>query len=149
MPIQPINSRGHLVGYQVRVPSAPKTLTKYFAVAKFGGADRALAEAERAERQLKRQAVKVQRGLQANNRSLISGIRPLYREHAAGGTPVLHIQASWSRKGRPGSTDFSTEKHGRLGACELAIAARERGCGQALGLSPRQVWNTLQRSLEN
>ncbi len=148
MAVQPIFENRILVGYQVRVPSHPRTLTRYFAVRKYG-ASQARAQAYRAERELERQATPRQRGIQANNRSLISGIRVLYREHGASGVPVMHVQASWSRQGRKGSTDFSTEKHGRVGACELAIAARERGSGEPVGLSPRQVWNTLQRSLES
>lgn len=141
MPVQPIKQDGVVVGFQARHANA----SKYFAVAKHGH-DSAYELASRTERRLRREIPRAPRGLQANNRSGVAGIRALYSNTE---DPVLYIQASWRRRGKPGSTWFSTEKHGRIGAVELAIAARERGSGKPVGLTPRQVWARIQYSLEH
>ena len=146
MSIQHI-SHGSTQGYQVRVGPRHASLTKFFAVRKYGGQRKALAQAKAAEADLRKIAepVSQRRGArlieQANNTSGLVGIRPryeLYSEH-----PYLYFVASWSVDGKASSTSYSAEKHGMMGALKMAMTRREKATGTTYSMTPRQAWNRM------
>ena len=75
---------GSTNGYQVRVGPRHASLTKFFAVRKYGGVRKALAEARAAEIALRATALPTaprvgpRQVAQANNTSGVVGIRPRY-----------------------------------------------------------------------
>lgn len=145
MPVQPIRDpAGQVVGYQARIGAA----SKYFSVAKHGGAELAHALAARVERSLRRAAPPAPRRLLATNTSGINGLRTIWRASEGDGPPVLCVQVSWRHRGKPGGTHYSTERHGRIGATQLAIAAFERATRRPFGMTARQAWAVLSRRLE-
>ena len=134
-------------GWEVRVGPHVDKLTKFFADGKWGGRDAANVLAKECEATLLSalsKRAKPQPTMLSTNRSGIVGIRPMYGRPKGDGVPVLRIQASWKVGDRCGSTSFSTDRHGRLGAVALAISAREKGMGQSVGLTPRQAWARMQ-----
>lgn len=146
MSIQEIH-HGSTHGYQVRVGPRHAALTKFFAVRKYGGARKALAQARAAEAELRKIAPPTlprtgpRVTAQANNSSGLVGIRPRYvmfSEH-----PYLYFVASWSVKGKPCSTSFSANKHGMLEALKLAMQRREQATGARYDLTPRQAFNRM------
>jgi hypothetical protein len=150
MPIQHIN-HGSTVGYQVRVGPRHASMTRFFAVRKYGGARKALAQARLAEDELRKIAgpTSPRTGARivtaSNNTSGLIGIRPRYvmfSDH-----PYLYIVASWSKNGRACSTSFSAERHGLVGAIELAMARRAEATGVRAGLTPRQALNRMKHLL--
>lgn len=143
MPVQTIKQDGVVVGYQARHANA----SKYFAVAKHGH-DAAYEAAERAVRKLRREIPRQPRGLQANNSSGLNGLRLVWRPSVADNPPVLQVQASWYRRRVPGSTTFSTEVHGKVGATQRAIDALEKATGRPFPMSARQAWAVMSRRLE-
>ncbi len=58
-------------------------------------------------------------------------------------TPYLYFVASWSVDGKPRCTSYSAEKHGLLGALELAMKRREKATGVRYELSSRQAWQRM------
>ena len=151
MSIQQINY-GSTQGYQVRVGPRHAALTKFFAVRKYGGVRKALAQAKAAEAKLRKiaQPTTPREGArniaQANNTSGMVGIRPryeLFSEH-----PYLYFVASWSVNGKACSTSFSAEKHGKLGALKLAMARREKATGVRYDVTPRQAWNRMKHLVQ-
>lgn len=146
MPIQTINN-GSTQGYQVRVGTRDKAMTKFFAWRKYGGAEKALDMARDAEMTLRKQAgpVALRTGPRllapSNNTSGLVGIRPHYAVFSD--QPYLYFAVSWSEEGRPRSTSFSAQKHGLIGAVQLAMEKREKATGVRLGLTPRQAWNRM------
>jgi hypothetical protein len=150
MPIQPIN-HGSTVGYQVRVGPRSASVTRFFALRKYGGARKALAQAKLAEIELRKTAEptsprKGPRSIAAsNNTSGLVGIRPRYVVFSD--TPYLYIVASWSKDGRACSTSFSAERHGLVGAIKLAIERRTKATGVACTLTPRQALNRMKHLL--
>jgi hypothetical protein len=150
MSIQPINS-GSTQGFQVRVGPRHAALTKFFAVRKYGGKRKALAQARLAEAELQKIAPQTQprKGprviAQANNTSGVIGIRPryvLFSEH-----PYLYFVASWSVNGKAQSTSFSAERHGKMVALKMAMEKREKATGVKYDLSPRQALNRMKHLL--
>lgn len=150
MPIQHI-SHGSTQGYQVRVGPRHASLTKFFAVRKYGGVRKALAKAREAEIELVKLAPPAtpRSGArvvaQANNTSGVIGIRPRYvmfSEH-----PYLYFVASWSVDGKAQTTSFSAERHGKLTALTMAMARREKATGTRYELTPRQALNRMQHLL--
>ncbi len=146
MSIQPIHS-GSTHGYQVRVGPRHATVTKFFAVRKYGGARKALAHARAAEIALKQTAEPTaprsgaRSAKPANNTSGLVGIRPryeLYSDH-----PYLYFVASWSEGGRACSTSFSAKKHGLIGALTLAMARREEATGLRYEITARKALNRM------
>ena len=146
MSIQKIES-GSTNGYQVRVGPRHAALTKFFAVRKYGGVRKALAEARAAEvlMQQNAQPTSPREGArstaQANNTSGLVGVRPRYTLFSE--TPYLYFVASWSKNGKPYCTSFSAEKHGTLGALKLAMERREKATGMRYNLSPRRALNKM------
>jgi hypothetical protein len=146
MSIQRIES-GSTNGYQVRVGPRHASLTKFFAVRKYGGVRKALAEARAAELALQSSAqptsprVGPRRTAPANNTSGLTGVRPRYTMFSD--TPYLYFVASWSKGGKAHSTSYSAEKHGMLGALTLAMKKREKATGMRYDLSPRQALNRM------
>jgi len=146
MSIQRIES-GSTNGFQVRVGPRHASLTKFFAVRKYGGARKALAEARAAEVALQRDAAPTSPRVgpritaQANNTSGLIGVRPRYTMFSD--TPYLYFVASWSKHGKAHSTSFSAEKHGMLGALQMAMEKREKATGIRYDLSPRQALNRM------
>jgi hypothetical protein len=150
MPIQPIN-HGSTVGYQVRVGPRNASVTRFFALRKYGGARKALAQAKLAEVELSKIAepTSPRSGARviaaANNTSGLVGIRPryvLFSEH-----PYLYIVASWSENGRACSTSFSAERHGLIAAIKMAMDRRAKATGVRSDLSPRQALNRMKHLL--
>ena len=150
MPIQHIN-HGSTVGYQVRVGPRHASMTRFFAVRKYGGARKALAQAKLAEGELSKIAgpTSSRKGARviaaSNNTSGLVGIRPRYvmfSEH-----PYLYIVASWSNNGKACSTSFSAERHGLIGAVKLAMDRRVKATGVAYDLTPRQALNRMKHLL--
>ena len=146
MAIQQID-HGSTQGFQVRVGPRHAALTKFFALRKYGGARKALAQARAAERQLLKLAPPAESRsgartiAQANNTSGMIGIRPryeLYSDH-----PYLYFVASWSVNGKAACTSFSAEKHGKLGALRMAMERREKATGTRYDITPRQAWNRM------
>ncbi|HEY9067528.1 MAG TPA: hypothetical protein VIO33_21275 [Burkholderiaceae bacterium] len=138
---------GSTQGFQVRVGPRHAALTKFFAVRKHGGARRALAAARAAETELARHAeasagrTGARRRAPANNTSGLVGVRPRYVVFSD--VPYLYFVASWSVNGKPRCTSFSAEKHGLLGALELAMQRRERSTGVRYDVTPRQAWSRM------
>ena len=150
MSIQHI-SHGSTQGYQVRVGPRHASMTKFFAVRKYGGMRKALAQARAAEAELQKIAEPTtpRKGArvvaQANNTSGLIGIRPryvLFSEH-----PYLYFIASWSVNGTARSTGFSAERHGKLGALKMAMDRREKATGIKYDLTPRQALNRMKHLL--
>lgn len=151
MPIQQIN-HGSTQGYQVRVGPRHAAMTKFFAVRKYGGARKALAQAKAAEVKMQKVALPTsdrhgaRKVAQANNKSGLVGIRPrweLFSEH-----PYLYFVASWSVNGKACSTSYSAEKHGKIGALTLAMERREKATGVRYAMTPRQAWNRMKYLIE-
>lgn len=142
MSIQRIES-GSTNGYQVRVGPRHAALTKFFAVRKYGGVRKALAEARAAEAALREVAAPTSKRegprteVHANNTSGLVGIRPRYTMFSE--TPYLSFVASWSKGGKPFSTSYSADKHGMLGALTLAMERRAKATGVRYDVSPRQA----------
>ncbi|MBC8055519.1 MAG: hypothetical protein H7Y61_02945 [Rhizobiales bacterium] len=150
MSIQHI-SHGSTQGYQVRVGPRHASLTKFFAVRKYGGMRKALARARAAEVELQKLAVPTtpREGArlvaQVNNTSGVVGIRPryvLFSEH-----PYLYFVASWSDNGKARSTGYSAERHGKLGALTMAMERREKATGVKYDLTPKQALNRMKSLL--
>ena len=99
MSIQRIES-GSTNGFQVRVGPRHASLTKFFAVRKYGGARKALAEARVAEAALQRDAAPTSPRVgpritaQANNTSGLIGVRPRYTMFSD--TPYLYSAVSYT-----------------------------------------------------
>ena len=146
MSIQRIES-GSTNGYQVRVGPRHAALTKFFAVRKYGGVRKALAEARAAEAMLQQTAqptsprVGPRKTAQSNNTSGLIGVRPRYT--VFGETPYLYFVASWSKNGKAYSTSYSAEKHGLLGSLKLAMEKREKATGLRYDMSPRVALNRM------
>ena len=146
MSIQRIES-GSTNGYQVRVGPRHAALTKFFAVRKYGGVRKALAEARAAEITLQKSAQPTspregaRSTTQANNTSGLIGVRPRYVMFSD--TPYLYFVASWCQGGKACSTSFSAEKHGTLGALKMAMERREKATGMRYDLSPRKALNRM------
>jgi hypothetical protein len=150
MSIQPIHS-GSTQGYQVRVGPRHAAMTKFFAVRKYGGARKALAHARAAEAEFLKLAPQTtpREGprvvAQANNTSGLIGIRPryvLFSDH-----PYLYFVASWSVNGKPRSTSYSAERHGKLVALKMAMDRREKATGLKYDFTPRQALNRMKHLL--
>jgi hypothetical protein len=150
MSIQHISS-GSTQGYQVRVGPRHASITKFFAVRKYGGARKALAQARAAEVELQKVAEPTmpREGprvtAQSNNTSGLIGIRPRYvmfSDH-----PYLYFTASWSSNGKAQSTSFSAERHGKLGALKMAMERREKGAGMKYEVTPQQALRRMKRLL--
>lgn len=150
MPIQQIN-HGSTQGYQVRVGPRHASMTKFFAVRKYGGVRKALAQARLAEAEFRKIALPTvsRKGArvvkQANNTSGVIGIRPryvLFSEH-----PYLYFVASWSINGKAQSTSFSAERHGKLAALKMAMDRREKATGVKYDLTPKQALNRMKHLL--
>ena len=146
MSIQRIES-GSSNGYQVRVGPRHASLTKFFAVRKYGGVRKALAEARAAEIVLQKSAQPTasregaRSTAHANNTSGLVGVRPRYAMFSE--TPYLYFVASWSKDGKACCTSFSAEKHGTLGALKMAMERREKATGLRYDLSPRKALNRM------
>lgn len=150
MAIQHIN-HGSTLGYQVRVGPRHSAMTRFFAVRKYGGQRNALAQAKLAEAEFQkisgpgagRTGARVATG--SNNTSGMVGVRPRYvmfSEH-----PYLYIVASWSAGGKACSTSFSAERHGLLGAIQLAMDKRQKATGLKYEITPRQALNRMKHLL--
>lgn len=146
MAIQHIN-HGSTNGYQVRVGPRNASVTKFFAVRKYGGMRKALAQARAAENEMRKHAPAIasrhgaRAVVQANNTSGVVGVRPryvLFSEH-----PYLYFVASWSLDGKAYSTSFSAERHGRMGALTLAMQKRAAVTGVTYDVTPRQAMNRM------
>jgi hypothetical protein len=126
-------------------------MTKFFAVRKYGGVRKALAQARAAEAELKKLAPPTtpRKGArvvaQTNNTSGVIGIRPrfvLFSDH-----PYLYFVASWSVNGKPRSTSYSAERHGKLDALGMAmeqVDSRQLPLG-GLGSTSRNRCNAVVR----
>jgi hypothetical protein len=138
---------GSTNGYQVRVGPRHAALTKFFAVRKYGGVRKALAEARAAEATMQQAAppaasrVGPRVKAQANNTSGIVGVRP--RCTRSGDTLYLAFVVSWSKNGKAFCTSYSAEKHGTLGALTLAMEKRETATGVRYDMSPRKALNRM------
>lgn len=150
MSIQQIN-HGSTQGYQVRVGPRHASMTKFFALRKYGGARKALAQARAAEVELRKIAEPTvsRKGArvvaQANNTSGVIGIRPRYvmfSEH-----PYLYFVASWSINGKARSTSFSAERHGKVAALKMAMERREKATGLKYELTAKQAMNRMRHLL--
>lgn len=138
---------GSTNGYQVRVGPRNAALTKFFAVRKYGGVRKALAEARAAEAVLQQSAppaasrVGPRQTAQANNTSGLIGVRPRYT--LFGDAPLLAFVVSWSKGGKAYCTSYSAERHGMLGALTLAMEKREKATGVKYNVSPRKALNRM------
>ena len=146
MSIQAINS-GSTQGYQVRVGPRLGGLTKFFAVRKYGGAKKALAQAREAERSLQklvppsRSRSGARLTVSANNSSGVVGVRPRYSMFSD--IPYLYFVSSWSIDGKSHCTGYSAEKHGLIGALTMAMEKRAKATGVPYEITPRQALNRM------
>ncbi len=150
MSIQHI-SHGSTQGYQVRVGPRQASMTKFFAVRKYGGKRKALAQARAAEAELQKIAPETtpRKGArvvaQANNTSGVIGVRPRYvmfSDH-----PYLCFVASWSVNGKASSTSFSAARHGTMAALKMAMDKRQKATGVGFAITPRQALNRMKHLL--
>jgi hypothetical protein len=146
MSIQRIE-HGSTNGFQVRVGPRHAAVTKFFAVRKYGGVRKALAEARAAESRLRETAPQPaprtgpRKTRQVNNTSGLVGVRPRYTMFAD--TPYLYFVASWSKGGKAFCTSYSAEKHGTLGALQMAMERREKATGLRYEITPRKALNQM------
>jgi hypothetical protein len=151
MSIQRIE-HGSTNGFQVRVGPRHAALTKFFAVRKYGGIRKALAEARAAESVMREQAppsaprTGPRKTRQANNTSGVVGVRPRYTMFAE--TPYLYFVASWSKGGKAFCTSYSAEKHGMLNALKMAMERREKATGMRYEISPRKAFNLMRHLID-
>ena len=150
MSIQRIN-HGSTHGFQVRVGPRHASLTKFFAVRKYGGVRKALAHAKAAEIELRKVAEPTtpRKGArlvaQVNNTSGVIGIRPRYVQFSD--HPYLYFVASWSVNGKARSTSFSAERHGKMAALTMAMERREKATGVKYAITAKQAMNKMKHLL--
>ena len=138
-------SNGATQGYQARCGHARVGMTRFFSVKKYGKRQ-ALALAKQAEAEMLRLHPKHEKRTvaNANSTSRVLGIGLRTVVDAAGRTRVT-VKAAWSDGDRARSTSYSVARHGKIGATELAIRARESGAAMRYSMSARQVWQLLCR----
>ena len=152
MAIQHID-HGSTQGYQVRVGPRHASMTKFFAVRKYGGVRKALARAKAAEADMLKIAPPTspregpRSAAQANNTSGVVGIRPRYVQFSK--NSYLYFVSSWSVEGKPHSTSFSTARHGKMQALKMAMNKRETETGVKYELTPRQAMNRMKHLLRD
>ena len=138
-------SSGATQGYQARCGRARAGMTRFFSTKKYGKR-RAPALAKQAEAEMFRLHPKHEKRTVANANSTSGvigiGLRTLID---AAGRTRLTVQAAWSDGDRSRSTSYSVARHGKLGATELAMRARESGAAMRYAMSARQVWQLLSR----
>ncbi len=124
-----IRRDGVVEGHQLRINGGGPGKSRFFAAGKHGGADKALAEAQRVARELGLPATLTNAGgnrmgvpSQANITGT-AGIR--FTWVAAASAPILRVEASWmDKRGRNRHTSYSVEHNGLAGALDKAITAR-------------------------
>lgn len=138
MGIRTIRSNGNIIAYQALAGAGGKGKSAYFGVATHG-AEKALALATAAALGMLKPPPF--RQAQMKNTGGIPGLQLVYYpSRREGDPPILYAQATWSRNGTGHSHKYSTQKHGNLGAVELAMAAREKGVGRPVGISVHEAW---------
>ena len=59
---------------------------------------------------------------------------------AVGAAGIIYVTAAWREHGCARATCYSTARHGRVGATEQALRAREAGTGVRYEITARQAW---------
>jgi len=142
MSIRTIRKAGKIVGYQAIVGAGGPGKSAYFGVATYGDAA-AMEKARWYAGHLAEALPPAHRPAQQGNAGGIPGLQLV----EAGKRRVLVAVATFSEQGRNARRAYSTQRHGKLGAVTLALAAREAGTGVKLGLSPGAVLAILEQQL--
>ena len=146
MSIRTIRRRGTIIAYQALVGNGSAGRTAYFGVHTHG--DSTLAMAQQAELKLKATAPRVQRPAVGSNAGGIPGLQFVYTPSKRDGDPpILYAKATWSKNGRNIKRCYSAQKHGKADAVALALAARERGAGVAVGLTVAEALAVMESRL--
>ena len=138
--------KGSTVGYQARVGTGGSRQTRFFAVKKYGQRQ-ALALARASESEM-RNALGPRAGARrVKNENNTSGVVGLGLR-LVGSDATLSVTVAWREGGRGCATTFSTSKHGRIGATELAMRAREQKTGVPYDITARQAWLLMSTRLK-
>jgi len=143
MSIRTIRKAGKIVGYQAIAGAGGPGKSAYFGVATHGDAG-AMEKAKWYAGHLAESTRPAHRPAQMGNAGGIPGLQLV----ATGKTPVLQAVATFTVGGRNVKRAYSTQRHGKVGAVALALAAREAGAGVKLGLSPGTVLAILEQQLQ-
>ena len=145
MGIRTIRSGGSIIAYQALAGAGGKGKSAYFGVSTHG-AEKALSMAAAAA--LSMRETPPVRPAQLGNAGGIPGLQLVYYpSRREGDSPILYAQATWSRGGVSHSHKYSTQKHGNVPAVELAMAAREKGSGQACGMTAIEAYAAMMELL--
>lgn len=147
MGVRTIRKGGQIVGYQAIAGAGGVGQSRYFSIGQHG-AESALEQAQAAAAAMQRDRPARTYPARGRNAQGVPGLRLEWQpSKAPDGLPVLYAVASWQHRGRNRQAKYSTEKHGQLGAVELAAWKRQQGSGQRIGLTPRQLLNRMKRAL--
>lgn len=144
MSIRTIRKAGRIVGYQAIVGAGGPGRSAYFGVATHGDAG-AIEKARWYARHLAEAVPPARRPAQQGNACGIPGLQLVI----AGAGTGMQAVATFSKGGRNFRRNYSTAKHGKLGAVALALAAREAGAGVKLDLSPGAALAILEQQLHH
>lgn len=143
MSIRTIKQAGAVVGYQALAGAGEAGRSKYFAVAKHGGQDKALMAAQAHSAMLHATCLAYPRPAMRGNVKGIPGVRLVWSPSRCDDPPILHAAASWNKDGKQFGRSYSTNKHGGPGALALAMRAREKALGSTYNISPTELWERL------
>lgn len=147
MSIRTIRRAGEIVAYQALAGAGHKGTTEHFSVAEHG-LDQALALASERSLQLAAAHPKKPRPAMLGNAGGIPGLQLVYQaSRREGDPPTLYARATWRHGGKNVKRNYSTQLHGKSEAVAMAMAARERGAGVALGMTAAQALAVLEAVL--
>lgn len=126
-----LRRHGQIEAWQLRVGTGGPGLSRSFAARKYGGEDKALAEARRMATALGLELGRGRGGSPLGRRNKLSpspsaGIRFEWQSYAI--STVLSVVATWPdpHTGRPCSTRYSVERNGLAGALDKALERRRK-----------------------
>ena len=126
-----LRRHGRIEAWQLRVGTGGPGLSRSFAARKYGGEDKALAEARRMAEALGLELGRGRGGSPLGRRNKLSpspsaGIRFEWQSYAI--STVLSVVATWPdpHTGRPCSTRYSVERNGLAGALDKALERRRK-----------------------
>lgn len=147
MSVRTIRRAGVIVAYQALAGSGRQGATTHFGVAEHGR-EKALALAQERSGQLVAAHPKKPRPAMLGNAGGIPGLQLVYQaSRREDDPPTLYARATWRHGGKNVKRNYSTQRHGKTEAVAMAMAARERGAGVALGMTVVQALAVLESVL--
>lgn len=147
MGIRTIRNGGTVIAYQAIGGTGKSGASQYYSIARYGSAVALLMAKHRAS-ELESGAPRRVYKPRWRNASGIPGLSFEYQVFSDGGVPIAYAVATWYKAGRNCASRFSTQKHGMLGAVELAMRRREAGTGQPLGITTRQALGQMKKGFQ-